>query len=93
VANYPLGIDPAFAYRHEEGVLTPGDRLLLYSDGAYELQGANGEMLGLSRLETLFAAAPVHPEATIHTLQDALMAFHQADSWHDDTTLVCVRVG
>jgi sigma-B regulation protein RsbU (phosphoserine phosphatase) len=93
VVNYPLGIDPTFAYHHEECMLTPGDRLLLYSDGAYELQDASGEMLGLPRLETLFATAPGHPEATIHTLQDALMAFHQADSLHDDTTFVCVRVG
>jgi serine phosphatase RsbU (regulator of sigma subunit) len=93
VSNFPLGIDPTFVYHHEEHALLPGDRLLLYSDGAYELQDANGEMLGLSRLETLFAAAPVSPEATIRTLQKALTAFHQADSLHDDTTFVCVRVG
>ena len=93
ISNFPLGIDPTFAYHHEEHALLPGDRLLLYSDGAYELQDANGEMLGLSRLETLFAAAPAPPEATIHTLQKALTAFHQTDSLHDDTTFVCVRIG
>ncbi len=45
-ANVPLGIDAAFAYQYEEYPLVSGDRLLLYSDGAYESQNAQGHMLG-----------------------------------------------
>jgi sigma-B regulation protein RsbU (phosphoserine phosphatase) len=91
-SNYPLGIDPTFIYRHEERLLAPDDRLLLYSDGAYELQDANGEMFGLPRLETLFAAAPPHPEETIGTLREALTTFSNDSHMHDDTTFVCARV-
>lgn len=92
VSNFPLGIDVTFAYRHEEHALAPGDRLLLYSDGAYELKDATGEMFGLPRLETLFAETPSHPEATIRTIRETLTAFNHAVSLHDDTTLVCARV-
>jgi len=92
ISNYPLGIDPTFVYRHEERFLAPGDRLLFYSDGAYELQDANGEMFGLPRLETLFAMAPPYPEATIDTLREALTAFSTDSHLHDDTTFVCARL-
>ncbi len=92
VSNLPLGIDATFTYRHEERSLAPGDRLLCYSDGAYELQNADGEMLGLSRLVTLFAEAPPHPEATILSLQGTLTAFHSAQSHADDTTFICARL-
>jgi sigma-B regulation protein RsbU (phosphoserine phosphatase) len=92
VPNIPLGIEPAFAYGHEELQLLPGDRLLLYSDGAYEQQNAAGTRLGLPRLAELFAAAPRHPEAAIDTMQKALYTFSGTCSPHDDTTLLCASV-
>jgi len=67
--------------------------LLLYSDGAYEVQNAAGEMLGLSRLAALLSQTPPWPRMTIRTLQDQLAAFaadpHNA---YDDTTFVCARM-
>lgn len=90
--NLPLGIDDAFVYRQETYVLQPGDRLLLYSDGAYELQNAQGDMLGLSRLAELFAAAPSSPEAAIDAIQKALSTFSEDGGSHDDTTFLCASV-
>ena len=92
VSNLPLGLEAGFAYRQETQQLAPGDRLLLYSDGAYELSDAQGARLGLSRLAALFAAAPAPPEATIGALQAALAAFGDTHSPHDDTTFLCASV-
>jgi sigma-B regulation protein RsbU (phosphoserine phosphatase) len=92
LANIPLGIDPDFVYHQETRSLSPGDRLLLYSDGTYEVQTPQGEMLGLARFVDLFAAAPAHPNATIGALQAALTAFSGGGSPHDDTTLLCARI-
>jgi serine phosphatase RsbU (regulator of sigma subunit) len=92
LSNIPLGIDATFTYRQEVRRLCPGDRLLLYSDGAYELRDGQGAMFGLARLADLFAAAPPEPENTICTLQEALDAFGDIHSPHDDTTLLCAHI-
>jgi serine phosphatase RsbU (regulator of sigma subunit) len=86
-------VDAAFEYRQEECALTAGDRLLLYSDGAYEVQNAAREMLGLSRLAALLSQTPPLPHLTIRTLQDELAAFAaQPPNAYDDTTFVCARM-
>jgi serine phosphatase RsbU (regulator of sigma subunit) len=90
--NVPLGIDDAFMYRQEEHWLEPEDRLLLYSDGAYELQDTSGEMFGLLRLAELFATVPPSPIAAIEAIQEALNAFSDAHSPRDDTTFLCARL-
>jgi len=91
--NLPLGVDATFEYQQEESAFTAGDRLLLYSDGAYEVQNAAGEMLGLSRLAALLSQAPPWPHMTIRTLQDELAAFAaQPQNAYDDTTFVCARM-
>ena len=91
--NLPLGVDAAFGYQQEECAFTAGDRLLLYSDGAYEVQNAAGEMLGLSRLAALLSQTPPWPHMTIRTLQDELAAFAaQPQNAYDDTTFVCARM-
>lgn len=90
--NIPLGIEPDFVYQQETYALAPGDRFLLYSDGAYEVQNAQGDMLGLHRLADLFVATPSCPEEAIRALQDALSAFSGTGNPHDDTTLLCVYI-
>jgi phosphoserine phosphatase RsbU/P len=92
VSNVPLGIDEMFPYRQEFRQLSPGDRLLLYSDGAYEVRNTQGVMLGLSRLAEIFAAAPPEPEIAIRTIQKTLDAFGGTQSPHDDTTFLCARL-
>jgi sigma-B regulation protein RsbU (phosphoserine phosphatase) len=92
VANLPLGIDTSFVYQHEEGTFAPGDRFLLYSDGAYEVHNATGELFGLTRLTQAFAEAPATPTAAIAFLQQTLHTFHAAEGLDDDTTLVCAAI-
>jgi serine phosphatase RsbU (regulator of sigma subunit) len=88
--NLPLGVDDTFVYCHEEHPLEPGDRILLYSDGAYEVQSTQGEMFGLPRLVDLFATGPAAPAMAIDAIQETLNAF--GDAGHDDTTLLCAHI-
>ncbi len=91
VANLPLGIDASFAYQHETYPLAPGDRLLLYSDGAYEAKNEAGHIFSLAQLAKTFAAAPATPEVAIETLRHTLSAFTASDTLSDDTTCFCVH--
>jgi sigma-B regulation protein RsbU (phosphoserine phosphatase) len=94
VHNIPLGIEETFVYRQEEYGLAPGDTLLLYSDGAYELRNMAGELWGLPRLSACFAAIAASPVGVIQALQAALQAFGgvQHEQPHDDTTLLCAQM-
>lgn len=92
LSNLPLGIDDTFIYRQEECWLQPGDRMLLYSDGAYELHNTQGDMLGLSRLAELFATTSSSPRMAVEDIQRALDGFSGKHAPFDDTTLLCVRV-
>ena len=90
VANLPLGIDVSFAYQSETYPILPGDRLLLYSDGAYEAKNKDGDMFSLSQLAATFAATPKAPEAAVQVLRHALTHFTASEALADDTTLFCV---
>jgi sigma-B regulation protein RsbU (phosphoserine phosphatase) len=90
IANLPLGIDSSCIYQSETSTMMPGDRLLLYSDGAYEAKNEAGEMLTLARLAEAFASSPNNPEAAIHALRCQLADFTASDTLSDDTTLFCV---
>lgn len=90
--NLPLGIDRQFVYRQEARQLCSGDRLLLYSDGAYEVRNARGEMFGLPRLTELFARSSGSPIDTIEAIQRYLAGYSDAAAPHDDTTLLCMQI-
>ena len=94
IDNIPLGIDATFVYQHETQQLLPGDTVLLYSDGAYELWNRQGDMFGLPRLAALFALAPVQPAAIIQYMQASINAFSMQPSMppSDDTTFLCARL-
>ncbi len=89
--NLPLGIDVSFAYQSETASMVPGDRLLLYSDGAYEAKNDAGQMFSLDRLTTSFAVTPHAPEAAIQVLRHRLALYAAADSLADDTTFFCIH--
>jgi sigma-B regulation protein RsbU (phosphoserine phosphatase) len=89
-ANLPLGIDVTYTYQTEVYTILPGDRLLLYSDGAYEAKNEASQMFGLAQLATAFATTPQTPEAAIEALRRTLTNFSNLETLADDTTFLCV---
>ncbi len=84
----PLGLMPGMKYDDHEGTLSPGDSLLLYSDGLVEAHNARREMFGFPRLRQRVEEHRNEADLISHLLAD-LEAFTGRD-WEqeDDVTLV-----
>ncbi len=87
----PLGMMPGTCYEEHEATLTPGERLLFYSDGLVEAHNARQEMFGFPRLKALLEE---HSDGAslIAMLLDELKRF-TGEGWEqeDDVTLVTLQ--
>jgi sigma-B regulation protein RsbU (phosphoserine phosphatase) len=88
-----LGLLPDASFQQESVVLSPGDILLLFSDGASEAMNAAGEEFGEERLqELLMRNAHEGAEVIIERVLAAIQAFTHQVPWHDDLTLMVLKV-
>jgi len=87
----PLGLLPNMVYEEHEAMLSPGDSLLLHSDGLAEAHAPDGEMFGFPRLAKLCSQRR-SGEALIDLLLSELGAF-TGSGWEqeDDITLVTLQ--
>ena len=72
--------------------LSAGDRLMLYSDGLFEVWNREDEILGLEGLEKIVRSAAALP---LHAMREAIIEgvnSYSAGPVHDDTTLILVEV-
>lgn len=86
----PLGLLPGMGYEEKEITLSPGDTLLLYSDGLVEAHDPQREMYGFPKLRDELADFPGGDlvDYLLTTLHDFV-----GPTWEqeDDVTLVTVR--
>lgn len=87
----PLAIEPGYAYRPEELVLSPGDRLFLYSDGLHEQRSPTGEQYGRDRIIAALAASS-DVQTDVDTVFDAVQRFACTDMLDDDATAASIEV-
>lgn len=88
-----LGVKKGVAFEQKTLFLDRGDALLLYTDGVTEAQNKQGEFFGTSRLWELFLAhAHASPQEIIDAILRELEAFCQSKSFHDDISLVILKV-
>jgi serine phosphatase RsbU (regulator of sigma subunit)/anti-sigma regulatory factor (Ser/Thr protein kinase) len=87
----PLGLLPGMTYEEKEAYLSPGDGVLMHSDGVAEAHDPAHEMFGFPRLKDLVARRPAGDEL-IDLVLDELERF-TGRSWEqeDDITLVTVQ--
>ena len=89
-----LGLMPGIRYRQNTVTLSPGDTILLYTDGVTEAMNSEGEQFGIERLREIFAAAPpmdAH-EASLAVF-GAVSAFADGTPQSDDVTCLSLRRG
>ncbi len=92
----PLGLMPGMTYEETEAQLSPGEGLVVYSDGLVEAHNEDGDMYGFPRLRELLAQQTSQSqrtsEAIIQLLQGDLAKFTGPD-WEqeDDVTFVTLE--
>jgi len=93
-----LGAFPAALYHEHRVYFSPGDLLVLYTDGISEAENARGEQFGLDRIEAVAReAAPRGCEATIESVLKAVRdhvgdaGLQGASLSRDDLTLMVIR--
>ena len=82
-----LGVVPDFQYGQETVTLSPGDILMLYTDGVTEAMNADDQEFGLERLREIFAASPPKnsQECNVRVFE-AVKAFAGDTPQSDDVT-------
>ena len=91
----PLGVRPDTTYEVLETQLSPGDYLVLYSDGIPETVNAEDGMFGFEATAATVQAAckeGASAEEVIEGLMGAARAFAGEEAQADDMTCVVVRV-
>ena len=88
----PVGLLPEAEYKVEERQLSPGDRIVIYTDGVTEAQNERGEFYGRKQLRELVVAhaadsCPDLQAAVLRSVRRSLNSAPQAD----DITLVVIE--
>ena len=92
--NPALGIRRNVDFDHGESMhYTPGDLLLLYTDGLLEATNGEGKQFGDELLREHFAKAAGTPQQFLATLLSDLRQFTaRGEGFDDDVSLVCIRL-
>ena len=87
-----LGIVSGIPYGQKTVTLSPGDTVVLYTDGVTEAMNAEEEEFGLDPLMERFSASPPNdPEETTATVFDAVNVFAGETPQSDDITCLVLH--
>lgn len=88
----PVGLVEDAQYEVSEWRLTPGDKLIIYTDGVTEAQDPSGAFFGKKRLRELATAHAAATCAGLHdAIQSAVTTFTEGAAQSDDITLVVLQ--
>jgi serine phosphatase RsbU (regulator of sigma subunit) len=88
----PLGLMPFSEYQAETVMLSPGDAIIIYSDGVSEANNLNEDEFGMERLKSVIQANISRPASGIRDkIESALSDFTGTAPANDDITLVIVK--
>lgn len=88
----PLGTVDDFPYAVDRHQLTPGDSLLLYTDGVTEAEDRNDRFYGEARLALLLLSAPTESaRALVEFVREDVRRFATDAEQADDITVLAVR--
>lgn len=87
-----LGLFPDVEYQEESVVLSPGDRLFLYTDGFTEASDSSGQEYGAGSISDAIAASRCRSiQSTLNNLLDTLKCWRQNHRFSDDLSMLGVE--
>jgi serine phosphatase RsbU (regulator of sigma subunit)/CHASE2 domain-containing sensor protein len=89
----PLCMLEEFPYETARYRMSPGESLVLVSDGVTEAMNPAGELFGRARLERLLSAMPAtqNAEQRVNAVRDAVREFSAGAEMADDITILALR--
>jgi len=92
-ADLPLGLSADIQYQSHTKQLTPGDRLVIYTDGIIEAANVGGELFGTRRLDmVLQSCGQETADALLERLLEWLRNFTEDAPPADDRTVIVATV-
>ena len=89
-----LGLWPDLDYDQNSITLSPGDSVVLYTDGVTEAINEQDEQFGVERLQEVFTGSPPRDaEAAVQAIFDAMNDFAGDAPQFDDSTCLIIRRG
>ncbi|HEX9749915.1 MAG TPA: SpoIIE family protein phosphatase [candidate division Zixibacteria bacterium] len=87
-----IGVHEDFTHIEEHYPMSPGDLLVLYTDGVTEAVNPHGGMFGDDRLADFVRAHRDRPTVElIETLADEVLSFSDRPDFEDDFTVIALR--
>lgn len=85
-----LGVEAEHVYHTESIKLSPGDRIVIFSDGVVEQHAPSGELFGFPSVLSTLAGTETERD-DVQVLLEDVMAFAQSDELSDDVTIASIR--
>jgi serine phosphatase RsbU (regulator of sigma subunit) len=90
VAGVPLGVEPTFAFEQSCEGLSPGDLVVMFTDGISEAMNTGGDLYGVERLRRRLATqAPGGVAQCARGILDDVKHFVGEHDQSDDMCLTC----
>lgn len=89
-SGLPLGLDPDEQYHPFSLEVSPGDEIVLYTDGVNEALNRKNELFGTARLREVLAASVTNVDARVRSIVDQVEQFRGGRSPSDDTCIVAL---
>lgn len=87
-----IGIEAVATYPLQDGILAPGDTLILFTDGVTEAETADGTLFGIDRLVALLREAPDGvPQTLIARIVEQVTSHAAGFHATDDLTAMAIR--
>ena len=92
VMSYPLAVMEGIKYQSYEFSLEPGERLLLFTDGAIEAKNSSGEAFSEEHMKKVLAdCTDENADTVVGALQDAFFGHVGDEPLKDDASFLCLQ--
>ncbi len=92
-SDFPIGFVEKPDYKERELRLNSGDRIIVYSDGAFETKNSNNTEFGLERLvETLSKSKESDLTTSINHLVEKISEWNASDYFEDDVSILGLEI-